>query len=80
MPMVIFMNLINKTLEARKFCNEVRELSIKYNLPFFIVTEGASAINNNGCEAVRNARLSHEKWEEANNIDSKEDWSEDFAN
>lgn len=66
---------MEKLEKARKFCLEVKELAQKYELPFFVVTDGASAINNNGCEAVRNARMCHEKWEEMNGIDSKEDWS-----
>lgn len=64
-----------KTIKARKFCQEVRKLAQKYDLPFFVVTNGASSINNNGCDAVRNARLNHEKWEEKNDINSKEDWN-----
>ena len=43
---------------ARKFCYEVKELAKKYNLPVFVVTDGASATHNNNCEAVRNARAS----------------------
>ena len=49
---------INK---ARDFCKEVKELAHKYELPFFVVTDGASATSNNGCEAVRNARENHIK-------------------
>ena len=60
---------------ARKFCSEVRSLAQKYNLPFFIVTDGASATSNNGCLAVKNARDNHIKWEENNGFDPYEDWS-----
>ncbi|MDE6284782.1 MAG: hypothetical protein K2M17_03475 [Bacilli bacterium] len=60
--------------KARAFCKEVKELAEKYNLSFFLVTEGASVINNNGCEAVHNARVCHEKWEEEHGFDPKEDW------
>ena len=52
----------DKLIIARKFCLEVKELAEKYNLPFFVVTDGASATNNNGCEAVKNARDNHKKW------------------
>jgi hypothetical protein len=72
------MNIDNKTLKARKFCLEVRELADKYNLPFFVVTDGASAISNNNCDAVRNARMCQEKWEKEHNIDSSEDWSKEL--
>lgn len=65
---------------ARNFCLEVRELAEKYNLPFFVVTNGASATNNNGCEAVKNARDSHIKWEKKNGFDPEEDWSKGLFN
>lgn len=64
-----------KITNARKFCQEVKEIAKKYNLPFFVVTDGASATDNNGCEAVRNARENHIKWEKENGFDPNEDWS-----
>lgn len=54
---------------------EVKELAKKYNLPFFVVTDGASATFNNGCAAVKNARDNHIKWEKENGYDPYEDWS-----
>ena len=66
-----------KIENARKFCMEVRELAKKYDLPFFVVTDGASATLNNDCEAVKNARDNHKKWEENNNFDPYEDWIKD---
>lgn len=66
----------SKIENARNFCKDVKELSKKYNLPFFVVTDGASATSNNGCEAVKNARDNHKKWELAHNFDPEEDWSE----
>ena len=62
---------------ARKFCYEVKELAKKYNLPVFVVTDGASATHNNNCEAVRNARDNHKKWEEEHGFDPYEDWLKD---
>ncbi len=62
---------------ARQFCSEVKELAKKYKLPFFFVTDGASAISNNGCKAVKNARDNHIKWEKENGFDPYEDWSND---
>lgn len=59
---------------SRKFCNEVRKLAEKYQVPFFVVTDGASAISNNGCEAVKNARDNHIKWELEHGGDPNEDW------
>ena len=65
----------DKILIARKFCLEVKEIAKKYNLPFFVVTDGASAVSNNGCDAVKNARDNHIKWEKENGFDPYEDWS-----
>ena len=67
----------NKLENARKFCAEVKELAKKYDVPFFVVTDGASAISNNGCLAVKNARDNHIKWEEENGYDPYEDWSKE---
>ena len=64
-------NELNKT---RKFCLEVKELAKKYNLPFFVVTDGANATSNNGCVAVKNARDNHINWEKENGFDPYEDW------
>ncbi len=66
---------IEKIQKTRKFCLEVKELAKKYNLPFFVVTDGASATSNNGCEAVKNARDNHINWEKENGFDPYEDWS-----
>ena len=33
------------------------------DLPFFLVTYGASITSNNNCEAVRIARKNHIEWE-----------------
>lgn len=68
----------NENLQkARDFCQKVKELALSYNLPFFIVTDGASATNNNGCEAVKKARENHIKWEIANGFDPKEEWGKE---
>ena len=65
-------NMINEVdnneelIKARMFCSEVRELAKRYNLPFFVVTDGASATSNNGCAAIKSARNSHMEWERNN--------------
>lgn len=64
-----------KIEKARQFCKEVKELAKKYDLPFFVVTDGASATSNNGCPTVKNARENHIKWEKENGYDPYEDWS-----
>lgn len=63
-----------KIKQSRKFCQKVKELAKEYDLSFFVVTEGASAISNNGCEAVKNARDNHIKWEKEHGFDPYEDW------
>ena len=66
-----------KIQKAREFCQKVKELANEYDLSFFVVTEGASATSNNGCEAVKNARDNHIKWELEHNSNPYEDWSKD---
>ncbi len=68
---------MEKVDRAREFCKEVKELAKKYDLSFFVVTEGASAVSNNNCEAVRVARDNHIKWEQENGFDPFEDWSKE---
>lgn len=63
-----------KVKKAREFCQEVNELAKKYNLSFFLVTEGASITKNSGSLAVRNARDAHIKWEKENGFDPDLDW------
>ena len=67
----------DKIVKAREFCEKVKELAKEYDLSFFVVTEGASAISNNGCEAVKNARDNHIKWELEHKLDPDEDWGKD---
>lgn len=64
-----------KIAKAREFCEKVRILANEYNLPFFIVTDGASSTHNNGCEAVKIARDNHIKWEKENGFDPDENWT-----
>jgi len=61
-------------MKAKKFVNEVRKLSKKYDLPFFFVTDGVSAVDNNNCEAITNAHNHHIEWEKKNGINYKENW------
>ena len=61
---------------ARKFASEVKELASKYDANFYLVTDGASATNNDGTNnAVKFARDSMKKWESNNGFDPEEDWS-----
>lgn len=50
-------------MNVEKFLIEVKKLAGKYSVNFFIVTDGASMIDNNGNEAVENCRQAHIKWE-----------------
>ena len=58
----------SKINKAREFCKRVKDMAKEYDLSFFVVTEGASATSNNGCEAVKNARDNHIKWELEHNF------------
>ena len=60
---------------ARQFVSDVGKLAKKYDANYFIVTDGASGIHNNGNEAVRHARQSQIEWEKAHGADPNEDWS-----
>lgn len=60
---------------AREFISKVGELAKKYDANYFIVTDGASGIHNNGNPAVKNARDSQIKWEKKHGFDPDEDWS-----
>ena len=62
---------------AREFVSKVGELAKKYNANYFIVTDGASGIHNDGNPAVKNARDSQIKWEKEHGFDPDEDWSKD---
>lgn len=64
---------------ARNFCKEVNQLAKKYNLPYFVVTDGASSTCNNGCSAVKNARDHHVQWELNNGMDPYEDWNKNIS-
>jgi len=60
--------------KSQQFCLEIKKLAKKYDLPFFVVTDGASAIVNKDCPAVYHARQAHIQWEKENHINSKHNW------
>jgi tagatose-1,6-bisphosphate aldolase len=62
-------------LKSRAFIEEIKKLASKYELPFFIVTAGASAYSNNGVEAIKHARESHKEWERQHGLDPDDDWN-----
>lgn len=64
-----------KLIKARKLVDAVNRLARKQGLNFFIVTDGASGISNNGNPAVRNAREAQIKWEIEHGADPYDDWS-----
>ena len=59
---------------AQQFCLKVKELAAQYDLPFFVVTEGASATCNKNSKAVANARKAHIQWEKEHKIDPDHNW------
>ena len=62
---------------ARKFLQDVDNLSKKYDANFFIVTDGASMTRNGRGKsepAVKNARDSQIEWEKKNGGNPDEDW------
>ena len=65
---------------AREFVQKVGKLAKKYDANYFIVTEGASEISNNGNHAVKHARDAKIEWEKKNGFDPDEDWSSENFN
>ena len=65
---------MRKLTKAQEFCLQVKRLAEEYNLPFFVVTNGASATVNSNCEAVAHARRAHIRWEREHKIDPEHDW------
>ena len=60
---------------ARRFVSKGAELAKRYDLDFFVVTEGASGVSNSNTPAVEHARSCHVEWERAHGIDPEHDWS-----
>ena len=67
-------NKCKSLTRAQQFCLDVEKLALQYELPFFLVTDGASITRNKNCPAVEHARKEHIEWEKMHSIDSKEDW------
>ena len=65
-----------KIYSARKFVSEVGVLAQKYNLPVFVVTDGASLTSHKNCEAVRYMRTCHIEWEKQRGIDPYHSFSD----
>lgn len=65
---------------AREFVQKVGKLAKKYDANYFIVTDGASGISNNGNPAVKHARDAQIEWEKKNGFDPDEDWSSENFN
>ena len=63
--------------KAQEFCLKVKELAELYHLPFFVVTDGASATVNKNCPAISHARKSHMQWEKDHRIDPHHDWEKE---
>ena len=61
---------IIKQEAARSFVATVGSLAKSYNLPVFVVTDGASLTQNKNCEAVRHARICHIEWEKQHGIEA----------
>lgn len=65
---------------AREFVQKVGKLTKKYDANYFIVTDGASGISNNGNPAVKHARDAQIEWEKKNGFDPDEYWSKENFN
>lgn len=65
----------SKKLKVIMFLNQVRKLAKEYDVNFFCISDGASAMSNNGNKEITRLRKLHEEWEKQNGFDPKEDWS-----
>lgn len=74
----LLMEACKNVNEARKFVYEVGKLAKKYDANYFLVTDGASGIHNDGNPAVKHARDEHIKWEKNHGGDPDEDWTGQF--
>lgn len=72
------LNKISDESKARQFVSEVIQLSKKYGLNCFVITDGASGISNNGNPAIAHARKCHTEWERSNGIDPNHDWTNEI--
>lgn len=69
---------MTKLEKSRKFLIEVNKLAKTYNLDFFCVTEGASAVSMRNADknsAIAHARQCQIEWERKHGFDPDEDWS-----
>jgi hypothetical protein len=60
--------------KSKVFIKKVRELAKEYNLNFFIVTDGASAISNNGNKIVEKHRNLQIELDKEMGINPFDDW------
>ena len=60
--------------KSKAFIRKVRELAKEYNLNFFIVTDGASAISNNGNSIVEQHRMLQIELDKEMGINPFDDW------
>ena len=60
--------------KSKVFIRKVRELAKEYNLNFFVVTDGASAISNNGNKIVEQHRMLQIELDKEMGINPFDDW------
>lgn len=72
---------MNKKIRVRLFLSQVRNLAEEFDVNFFCVSDGASAMSNDGTnEEISRLRRLHEKWEKENGFDPDEDWNDKGVN
>lgn len=54
----------SNTSLSQEFCNDVENLAKKYNLPFFLVTEGTACSSHHGEDAIRNMEQAYMNYEQ----------------
>lgn len=61
-------------VKSKNFIRKVRELAKEYNLNFFIVTDGASAISNKGNKIVEKHRILQIELDKEMGINPFDNW------
>ena len=67
----------NDIIKAKLFCKDVEQLSKKYKLEYFFVTEGASKSKIQKCDAVKQAKADHIIWADKNKKNIYDKWKID---
>ena len=73
-------DISDKKRNTRQFLFEVKKLAKEYGCNFFIVSDGASVISNNGNKIIDEHRKLQIELDKKMGVDPNEDWSKEMIN